>query len=705
MMPMYHQQQQQASSFPNGFQFGYQQPQQYFGLDPNNIPINWQQNRWSGGGVNGQPMPLHPPPFHYPMNMSTWTDGSPSNYVGRNQGPPSHAFTYANQGRSETSRMPRRGILRQTGQRNTPTQRRLVNFMPERFQQRAPNNNTPEYRGMSVTVPVQVNNRGQRSTYNSVQQQERPKKTADKAHRDTLRRRERRQKGRVFSLENNSEELGRLNDNRFNLLSETDEEEETNNDDLPEASNRTQAMEQQNVSKQGKPSTNTRNNAVSRNKQVNTTTEVPINSEHVVSQNKKARGNNQRQVYLETEQETTASSENELGNEEGSPSTKDKQKTKTYLQRFKILAYLKDRVEKDRILKNEFKPVFNEICTYAETTMETYDIMVHHNYEAQVWQQLYDLGREKNHWAKEIVNITHTREAKTNIVFCEKKISYFTTSCFDANKLLTRHMKEILSVSSVSLATAAVKRAHDVMLDYIKEATQGLSKMSLNRIRRASAEKDEWEALKAFEDVASEQQKMYAKTFCKPTMKSYHKKKKNLDLVAAHISYDIIPKILPKYEFNLPMDGASLSSDQSQENKESIEKLSRDFRLKATELYLKIAKEEFNFQNERLDQILADFPQDRDEIASTQLDPISSDDNHLTDGVFTQRSQPERQMVTHKGLELFKKYVEIALKRALLETEREVLFLAERGVKETPFVIKEARDLNPLLRKDFVLQA
>ncbi|CAF5131372.1 unnamed protein product, partial [Rotaria sp. Silwood1] len=39
------------------------------------------------------------------------------------------------------------------------------------------------------------------------------------------------------------------------------------------------------------------------------------------------------------------------------------------------------------------------------------------------------------------------------------------------------------------------------------KATQGLANMSINRIRRASIEKDEWDALKTFENVASEQQK------------------------------------------------------------------------------------------------------------------------------------------------------------------------------------------------------
>ena len=70
MIPMYQQQQQQPTAFPNGFQFGYQQPphnqfgyqqqqQQSFGLGPSMMPMNWQQqNNWAGGPVNGQSMPL-----------------------------------------------------------------------------------------------------------------------------------------------------------------------------------------------------------------------------------------------------------------------------------------------------------------------------------------------------------------------------------------------------------------------------------------------------------------------------------------------------------------------------------------------------------------------------------------------------------------------------------------------------------------------
>jgi hypothetical protein len=422
-------------------------------------------------------MPIQAPPFYYPFNSSTWAKG-PSHYDGRNQ--VQSSLNYGNQGRLETPRTPRRGIRKHTGQWNTPTQRRLVHFMPERWKpstsrKNNSNVNSFDYRRLSVTKPIQVKN----ST-----------KTPEKAHIDTLRRRERRQRNRSVILEN-SGEFGCLNDNRFILLSETDEEGTDN--DLSEAENETQAMknnkQQKNLSKQVKQSIDTRHHRVSNNntRQTNPTTEVPISSEHVIvinknKQTKKERGNNQRQVFNpEIEQEFIILSDNVQGNEESS-SNKDKQRTKTYLQGFKILGYLKSRMNNDRTIKLDFKDAFNEVYAYAKSTIEAYDKWIHNHYEAQVWQRFYDLGRHNDHWAKEVVNMTHTWEAKKNIVLCEKKISIFTSACFDANNIIARNMRGFSSDPSIPSATGVVKRAHDLMLDYIKEATQGLSKMSINRI-------------------------------------------------------------------------------------------------------------------------------------------------------------------------------------------------------------------------------
>ncbi|CAF1496215.1 unnamed protein product [Rotaria sp. Silwood1] len=214
---------------------------------------------------------------------------------------------------------------------------------------------------------------------------------------------------------------------------------------------------------------------------------------------------------------------------------------------------------------------------------------------------------------------------------------------------------------------------------------------------------------------------MYAKTFCKSTLNSYHKKKKRFELVAAHISNDIIPKILPHYDFNLPVDENSLTSEQTQEYRKSINNLSIDFRLKATELYLEIVKQEFEFQKERLQNLIDDFPQDRYEVPSTQIDdddeepldngvftqkPLSQRQEPLDNRVFTQKPLSQRQepINNEKGSELFKKYIVIAHKRAQLEIEREVHFLSERGVQETPVGTQEPKDLNPVMRMDFLLR-
>ncbi|CAF5010076.1 unnamed protein product, partial [Rotaria sp. Silwood1] len=599
------------------------------------MPLNWQRENWSGGFVYGQQMPLQPPPFYYPMDNLTMNKSS-SIFNGKNQ----------IQGHSVTPHTPRRGILKQTEKWRTPMTRRLVHFMPERWQgqETAANNMTShEYRGMSITTPIQVNKKGHNSNVVSGLKRSGTKKTPEKAHLDTLRRRERRQRNRAFLLEQ-SKELDRLSDNRFNLLSVTDDEE--TDKDLSEIDNEIETMkdnEQRNLSKQEKQNAGTRMNVVSKKRQVKTTTEVLINNEHVVSNKTNTRGNNQHQINV-------SNPEMEQNNVEQSSTTKDKRKIKTYLQGFKILAYLKGRANNDHKLKFDLKDAFNEVCAYAKNTIETYDKWVHDHYEGQVWQRFYDLGKHKDHWAKEIVNITHTQEAKTNIVLCEKKISHFTSACFDANNIITRNMRELSD-------TVIANRAHDLMLDYIKEVTQGLSKMSINRIRRASIEKDEWDALKAFENVAPEQQKIYAKTFCKSALKAYEKKKKNFDLVAAHISsYDIIPKILPQDDvFNLLVDENSLSSEQVHDNKENIHKISRDFRLEATELYLKIVKEEFEFDKERLEKLLEDFPQDSDEVLPlTQIvndeEPFDDEENINNNNdddeeeeIFTQRPLPPRR--------------------------------------------------------------
>ena len=94
------------------------------------------------------------------------------------------------------------------------------------------------------------------------------------------------------------------------------------------------------------------------------------------------------------------------------------------------------------------------------------------------------------------------------------------------------------------------------------------------------------------------------------------------------------------------------------------------------------------------------------------------DDDDGLGGVYTQKIPPpqaptssllsssreQRKSTDTKGSELYLKYIEISKERAILETEKELLFLAEQSVRETPFVVQEAQMLAPVLRQDFVLQ-
>ncbi|CAF5024475.1 unnamed protein product, partial [Rotaria sp. Silwood1] len=310
-------------SIPNGiqlgrqYQYGYQQqPMVYqsYGFDSYNMPLNWQfQNNWMGGAgswINGQQqMPLQTPPFYYPIdNTILTTVVSSLNQV-----------QYKDNEDETPSK--RRGILKKT---TKPTQRRLIHFMPENWQEK--------------TIPD------------------------NRANLDTLCRRVRRQKQRAALLEK-SNELGCLKDNnRFSLLSERDDD--NNNEyttDNSEADNQTEAMKNNKNNKKIKQ----KNLSKKQKRQARTTTEVPIINEHVVNNNTKTRGNNQRQINF-----SDSEKEEENDNNSGKPPflNKDTRKCKSYLQTFKILGYLKNRVNKDNKIKLDFKDVFNEACEYAKNT-------------------------------------------------------------------------------------------------------------------------------------------------------------------------------------------------------------------------------------------------------------------------------------------------------------------------------------------------
>ncbi|CAF1545966.1 unnamed protein product [Adineta ricciae] len=679
MMPYHYQQQQQHHNLPDNV-YNHSFPQPYYDQS------YWQTSGMGGFG-NGQIMPVSspPPPFYYPYSHNV-PYGMDNNNYGQTYTPYRNRKRKYNKSKTPPSS---RGNVKST-KSSSPTDRRLAHFMPNGWKQPTNQQQKNNDRRQTVKLPDNKN-----------QQQKKSKKSPEKAHRDTLLRRQRRQKNRV-AYRDQSNDLGRLSDNRFSILSNTDIDTDTDGRSDSEVANQTPTMNNNNNNNKQK----SKQHQTKDNKMKNTTIEVLTNREHIGDNRNRLRQTKTRNT---PESEIDDDFEESKENEQLPTKSKDKHKIKIYLQDFKIFAFLKDRLSKCRSLKIDLN---NEICTYAKNTIETYDTWVYNHYEVQVWQRFYKLGKQKDHWAKEIVDITHTREAKENLVLCEKRIEKFTSACVDANNIIEQHMKKILN------ATVAQK-IHDLMLDYIKEATQSLAKTSTNRVRRATLEKEEWDALKAFENVATEQQKTYATTFCKPVLKSYQKKNKKFEVISAHLTYDVIPKIIPKCDITIPIDKSSLSSEQTKAHKEAIVKLSRDFRLGATELYVRITKAESDFQKERFDELLRGFPADKAEVSQTQIAinnrssandaQIDDDDNEKETNVFTQKpssseKQQEEQNDRH-GSQLYIEYVELALKRNLLEIEREVLFLAESSAVEAPSVIQVARDITPVLRKDFVLQA
>jgi hypothetical protein len=193
---------------------------------------------------------------------------------------------------------------------------------------------------------------------------------------------------------------------------------------------------------------------------------------------------------------------------------------------------------------------------------------------------------------------------------------------------------------------------------------------------------------------------MYASMFCKPALKAFQNKLKHQEVAAAHVSLNITPKTLPQVEFRFRMDESVLSSEQIQANHNRMDQLARDFRLGATELYLKVAREECDAYEKLMTKILNDFPKVNVSVANVDV----RDGMNATD-LQRNETRQQGQNIRLPATRLYTEYMKTSRKRVLLDSERDCLFLAERRVIETPFVAGPVRFENPPLRKDFTLQA
>ena len=110
-----------------------------------------------------------------------------------------------------------------------------------------------------------------------------------------------------------------------------------------------------------------------------------------------------------------------------------------------------------------------------------------------------ELGLQQKHWTKEVVQKTKSREAEKNAPVYKNIISSLKTKCLEANTQITNFMSEIAKGASITSTRTAADRAHELMLDYLNQTTENLKKRSIDKIKLAVAEKDDYIAWIAFE--------------------------------------------------------------------------------------------------------------------------------------------------------------------------------------------------------------
>lgn len=195
--------------------------------------------------------------------------------------------------------------------------------------------------------------------------------------------------------------------------------------------------------------------------------------------------------------------------------------------------------------------------------------------------------------------------------------------------------------------------------------------MTINHMKLAKAEMEEYKALEDFQLIATPAQ-WNVHLLLKPKMKSWNTKNKNYLVTQKRVEYDLSPKFISKFDFNFKIDNSIINHDETQTMYNEIRKINKDFRIRSMTLYKEVLAREHELLLSEINQIIKGFPE-----------------------------QENNSQDQESCLAAFLHYHELRLKRYDLEAQQSIHFLEEQraeGEKETAIqIIAQARTLDPSL--------
>jgi hypothetical protein len=306
---------------------------------------------------------------------------------------------------------------------------------------------------------------------------------------------------------------------------------------------------------------------------------------------------------------------------------------------------------------------------YVLATTSIYDEWIRNNYDLQVWQIYFKIGKENKHWAKEVVKCTKKRDDVINTRYVQKKINQLSTKIAQASasiadfqiQLGTYWTQSIAGATTLATSSSTTNRTRDgidrlekYILQYIQQFTQHVKKLAEDKIKLVKIQIEEFKALKDFENNSTPSQ-WNIHLVLKSKTKMCATKNKNYQTATKRVEYDLPPKFISNNDFTFKIDESILPKDECQTMYDQMRQVVKDFRLQAMKLYVQSTKREHEILSNEIERILQGFPEENFDDSATEL-----------------------------GVLAFKNYNEIRDKRYALEIEQSLYFLEEQRLEAKP---------------------
>ena len=276
-----------------------------------------------------------------------------------------------------------------------------------------------------------------------------------------------------------------------------------------------------------------------------------------------------------------------------------------YLQPDKIKEWLSSNVQAvqhDQVMSASQGATehIDRFIGFAVKTAYLFDQLARAIFDVQVWLFYVELGTKEHqpYWAKEVIRTAKTRDIARARQICENKIVKLNAKI----KCLTDEIKVISAQCSLSNDS---EEYEGVMFNYMSESLIHVRKQNELKMKMAKIERAENVAWESFMTTATASQKTLA-LMIKAQLMKVRGKSIRYETAAIHATphINMLPKAVPSLELRFRFDENSMPEEDARDIFKGMKDITREYRLKATELYIRTAKVELEYHNTRLRQLM-----------------------------------------------------------------------------------------------------